>query len=153
MTEAERQAVTQALELQGDTMLSAIGAFGSAEQLHQFALNYNPNDGLLPCLAIAQHDACDAGTALYLYWQFSDLLFDPERRASSAHEAPEWNPAAVLDLIEKRFPSGFASSNIYFDPQEGWPLNVVQRRDLAQSGVRPEMLEPIGSLRLEQEWL
>ena len=154
MNDVERQHVRRALQLEGVECVHAIEAFRTPEQLHQFALNNNPNDGVLSMLAVVRHPNCDAGTATYVYWQFSTLLFEPESRELQQRKAAEWNASAVLDTIEQRFLKGsFTAAEIYCDPQADWQLNVIQRRNLIGAGVNPERLNPIGFRRVEREWL
>jgi hypothetical protein len=155
MDDAERDQVRRALELEdGAAMAAALDRFGGAEQLHQFLANYNVNDGLLPCLAIARHPRCDRGTATWLYFQFSDLLFHPEARADEGKKAPEWNADAVLSALESRFAtSDFASEEFEFDPVKWLSLNALQLRRLVDAGVPEKLLRLLGSRRIEPEWL
>lgn len=87
-----------------------------ADQLHRFSLRYNVNDGLTPLHAVIAHPHCDAGTALYLYWQFHELLADAQARADTAQEAQRWNADALLTAIEQRYPHGFGAHAIAYDP-------------------------------------
>ena len=154
MTEEQRLVVCHALELLHQECAHVIERFTSAEQLHQFALNYIPNDGTTPLLAVVQHALCDAGTATFIYWGFEDLLFDPDLRASTASKASEWNCDAVLTAIESRFDfADFATNDIYFNPAEEYQWNVIQRKQLVASGVKPDRMIAIGKKPIDRQWL
>ncbi|MCQ4166258.1 DUF4274 domain-containing protein [Tahibacter sp. P2K] len=105
-----------ALNLDYDAQAGAVAALYCAEQLHRFSLRYNVNDGFEPLHAVVAHPHCDAGTALYLYWQFHELLADAQARADTALEPPRWNADAVLTAIEQRYPHGFRHHAVAYDP-------------------------------------
>lgn len=155
MTEEQREQVRRALALgDGAEIATAIDAFTHGEQLHQFLANCNVNDGLLPCLAIARHPHCDRGTALWLYFQFADLIGDHESRAEQSANEPEWNADAVMSVLEERFAtSRFGSCELYFDPSEWLGGGEAYRRRLVARGLPEALLRPVGTRRVEREWL
>lgn len=110
--------VTAALDADYAAQAGAVAALASADQLHDFSRRYNVNDGLDPLQAVIAHPHCDAGTALYIYWQFHELLADAQARSDSARESPRWNAAALLGTIEQRYPHGFAQRGIAYDPAQ-----------------------------------
>lgn len=155
MTDAQREEVRRALSLEdGREIAAAIDTFTHAEQLHQFLANYDVNDGMLPCLAIARHARCDRGTAVWLYFQFADLIGDAEERARQRENEPEWNADAVMSALEDRFAtSRFASSEIHFDPSEWLGGGEEYLRRLVARGLREDLVRPVGTRRVEREWL
>lgn len=85
-------------------------------ELHFFSCNWNCDRGAMPIRLVIANPACDAGTALRLYW-----LNDPEyyQDYKSLAECPayerEW--LKILRAIERRFlKNQFATSLIPFDP-------------------------------------
>ena len=154
VTDEERIRVCEALELSHRECAQVVDSLTTAEQLHQFALNYNPNDGVIPLLAVVRHPRCDAGTATFIYWLFEDLLFDSSLRALTAIKPAEWNCDAVLVVIERRFDSGdLATTEIYFNALEECRCNVVQRNKLVTSGINPSRMTPIGTNLIKRQWL
>lgn len=105
-----------ALALEYDDQIRAVAAMSYADPLHHFSLRYNVNDGFTPLHAVIAHPHCDAGTALYLYWQFHELLADAQARADTAQEVHRWNADALLTAIEQRYSHGFGERAIVYDP-------------------------------------
>src|SRR5687767_13658437 len=95
--------VIEALGTDGPARHAAIASLSTAEQLHQFALNYNPNDDPVACAVVAEHPACNRGTALTLLWLFADILLAPGVTASG-------EAAIAVSRIRARLTAGrFAS--------------------------------------------
>jgi hypothetical protein len=154
VTSDEREQVRLALAKRGCQQGAAVRSLGSAIQLHQFVLNYNVNDGVLPVLAVAEHPACDAGTALFLFWQFEDLVFQAEARERSRARPPEWNAAAVLDELERRFNAcDFRTAELRFDPLVELGLSRTQRTKLLEAGLAESRLQAVGLTKVAREWL
>jgi len=107
--------VEQALDCEHDEASTLIAHVTSAAELDHFSRRYNPNDGLAPLHAVLRHPECDAGTALFIYWQFHELLDDPEARAGTQTEDARWNAHALLAEIEQRYPQGFRHRRIACD--------------------------------------
>ncbi|PPE72055.1 hypothetical protein C3942_20380 [Solimonas fluminis] len=146
MDEISRQRVKRALCLDGPEQLQAIESLSSSEQLHQFLLNYNINDGYLPVRAIVNHKACDKGSALYVYWQFP-----PELRITNETAEPDYDAAGLLNDIRRRLDAdSFGSAEYYYDPSA--EFTAVQLYKLRKSGNTAH-LESVGSRKLEREWL
>lgn len=93
-----------------------IAQFATARELDQFSRRYNANDSFEPLRCVLRHPECDAGTALFIYWQFHELLDDPEARAATQAEPECWNADALLTEIERRYPHGFRHRSIACDP-------------------------------------
>ena len=145
MTPDERARVRETLEMSGGDAAASLARFTSAEQLHQWLLHYNVNDGLLPCRALAEHPLCDRGTAHFLYWQFHELVLDPRERRRTTRKRPEWNVDALLTILEDRFSrNDVRSAELHFDPIAWLQLTEEQRQALVAEGIPPERLSPVG---------
>lgn len=145
MNEIEREQVKRALRLNGDAMVRGVERLTSSEQLHQFVLNYNVNDGYLPIRAVINHRACDKGTALYIYWQFA--ASSPAPKSAT----PKYDAAALLREIETRFQDGsYGTAEYHCDPTT--EFTAVQLRKLKLEG-RDAHLQSVGFKRIEREWL
>jgi len=111
-----RDPVEQALACGYDGMCAVIARFATAGELDRFGRCYNANDGFEPLRCVICHPECDAGTALFIYWQFHELLDDPTIRAAMEFEPVRWNAHALLAQIERRYPGGFRHHGIARDP-------------------------------------
>ncbi len=147
MDEASQQRVVAALNLQGDAQFAAIRRLTSAVEIHHFALNYNVNDSALPLLELVRNPKCDAGTALYLYWQcWPGFESSPARldvKAQFDFDSFREEIALKLDGC------GFASSLIHFDPAASF--SKTQLRRLQAEGFR--YLDGVDHERIERIWL
>lgn len=108
--------VEEALACEHDEADSAIARFTTAGELDHFSHRYNANDGFGPLRCVLSHPECDAGTALFIYWQFHELLDDPQARSATQTEPARWNAHALLAEIEQRYPHGFRHRRIACDP-------------------------------------
>ena len=108
--------VEEALTCEPDKINALIARFGTAGDLDHFSRRYNANDGFEPLRSVLRHPECDAGTALFIYWQFHEMLDDPESRAATRTEPTSWNADALLTEIEQRYPHGFRHRGITCDP-------------------------------------
>lgn len=108
--------VQQALECDHEELCARIAHFVRSDELDRFSRRYNANDGFEPLLRVVRHPRCDAGTALFIYWQFHELLADPSARAATAGEAARWNAHGLLAEIERRYPQDFRHRHIGHDP-------------------------------------
>lgn len=117
MSESDADArVERALACGYEDMCACIAGFTTAAELDRFSRRYNANDGIEPLRGVVCHAECDAGTALFIYWQFHELLDDPAARAATADEPLRWNAHALLTEIERRYPDGFCHHDIACDP-------------------------------------
>jgi hypothetical protein len=140
LSQEQRERVVRALEFDpdADDLVDLVGKLESAEELHQFVLNYNPNDGLLPLEAVVRHPNCDRGTSLLVYWNLADLVLDREPHRHKIR--PGWNGVALVELIEDRTSRKlYSTANIAFDPLEfmQWSQSRVSRLRLQQGGRLP----------------
>lgn len=104
-------------------------------EIHLFASNWNCDRGVFPLLQIARHRNCDAGTALWLYWENDPYFYLPFRALEDANNAEEGMILAMMRTIEQRITTeDFATSIIPFDPKpwiEGkydnatWAMHVI----------------------------
>ena len=85
-------------------------------ELHLFAIDWNWDDGVQSLPKLVKNDACDAGTALMLYW-----FTNPERYTTyqTIQDCPgdkraEWKLSRCIERKFKR--SEFGSRLIPFDP-------------------------------------
>lgn len=87
-------------------------------ELHAFASNWNCDRGVEPILEIVRHRACDAGTALWLYWGNDPYYYT---RYAAIGDVSDEDERVILDLlrtIEHRIAAqDFATSSVPFDPQ------------------------------------
>ncbi|AKV03295.1 hypothetical protein AKJ09_09958 [Labilithrix luteola] len=151
MTDDERLQVKRVLELRGSKMAEAVAELATAEQLHQWLLHYNVNDGFLPCLALVRHPACDRGTALMLYWRFSDCLMEPRDPEQTA-KAAAWDAHALLvELGDRLTRNDFASAEICFDPVSTLNLTTEAQKTFIYAGVPEGNLQAVGSRAVERE--
>ncbi len=146
MDDLARERVRRALFADGAERLAAIAALTGAEQVHQFALNYNVNDGLSPVRALLAHPACDHGTALCIFWLFEDAHDMPADPGLD----PEFDVLALLTALTSRLREArFASCDIHFDPTQG--LTRTQVHLLRKQGAG-EFLPAVGTRAIEREW-
>lgn len=83
----------------------------TAEEWHQFVLNYNYDDGNEPFEWLIQQKICDKGTALCLYWHLQPDLNSDQKNESD-------NDYTLIKEIEKRFLKGFYEAELFsFDPK------------------------------------
>lgn len=108
--------VEEAVACEHDEADALIARFATAGELDHFSHRYNSNDGLGPLRSVLRHPECDAGTALFIYWQFHELLDDPQARAATQAEPARWNVHALLAEIEQRYPHSFRHRRIACDP-------------------------------------
>lgn len=106
----------QALAAEHDEACPHIARFANAAELDHYSRRYNANDGLGPLHCVLRHPECDAGTALFIYWRFHELLHDPQARACTRDESARWNADALLTEIERRYPHDFRHRGITCDP-------------------------------------
>jgi Domain of unknown function (DUF4274) len=161
LTAEQRQRVMAVLEAhpRSEEVRRHLDALQAPEELHQFLLNYNSNDGVSPIRHIIRSDFCDKGTVLYAYWQFADWLWSPpERRRVNPDE--HWDVGGLVGEIEARILAGSdRDERIALDPRNylGWDRIAEYRyRKLREAGrlpFPPEMLEPTRGERVEPEWL
>ena len=147
MDHALQSEVSRALGATGDRQLEMIGSLQTAEQLHQFMLNYNINDGVDPVFAVLANPRCDVGTALYSYWLCWPGFDDLRPRGQPD---PAFDFDALRREIAQRLESdGFGSSHIFFDPAADF--SRVQLYKLRSLGAK--YLDPVGAERVERLWL
>ena len=144
MTEEETRAVSVALAATGAAQRAAISAFTTPAQLHQFALRSNVNDDPLICLAIVEHELCDHGTALFVFWRFEDIILFSDRAADAAR--PENQRAsqvvsAIRLILETRT---FHSAMFAYNATDDLQLNALQRRKLAALALPDRVLKCAG---------
>ena len=108
--------VEEALTSEPGKAAGLIARFATAVELDHFSRRYNANDGFEPLHCVLRHPECDAGTALFIYWQFHELLDDPEARDATRTEPACWNADALLTEIEQRYPHDFRHRGITCDP-------------------------------------
>lgn len=134
--------VEQVLALDVDALPGAIAALTSSAELHQFCLRFNVNDGFDPLYAVIAHPQCDAGTALYIYWQFHELLADEQARADMTGQDARWNPAPLLASIERRYPHAFAHQAIPCDPALALGLETAYVATIRERHPNSPLMQP-----------
>jgi hypothetical protein len=98
----------------------------SAEELHQFALCYNWDDGAERLESVINHPLCDQGTALLVFWVGEPWCFyAPADRPAAEHGSrPTYN---LLKLIEQKYLANeFKKQTIKVDPSKIDGLNYLK---------------------------
>ncbi|MBL9018921.1 MAG: DUF4274 domain-containing protein [Myxococcales bacterium] len=116
LTPEQEQRVEAALEVQTNTAKAsrAVRLLKTPEELDALVRRYNINDGCHYPLVYLRSPLCDAGTALYIYWQLEGLLFrPPESRRWS--DDPDFDWVGLIELIERRF-ARYPRRSVEFDP-------------------------------------
>ena len=136
----ERQRVIDALDFDPDAgnVVSLVARFRTSAEIHQFVLNYNSNDGLLPLRAIVEMPACDLGTALCIYWFLGDFVMD--RESYSDETDPDWDGVGLIEEVETRVKNGFyKNQGIRFVPLDylDWSPTKLKRMKLQYRGELP----------------
>lgn len=86
-------------------------------ELHAFVSNWNCDVGVEVLLEVAKHRACDAGTALWLYWENDPYFYSRYGTIEDAGSKEERVMFDCLLVIERRMASkDFATSLVPFDP-------------------------------------
>ena len=160
LTETQRKRIDLALSAPTrDEIVRSVNKLQTSIELHQFALNYNVNDGFRPLWAIIRNSNCDLGTAVYIYWQFANCLLPPVEIPPPESPNQEWDAKGLTQEIENRVQSGsYQCQTIAFDPRTslGWNSIVEYRLQRAkEEGVLSfpvEMLNPTPGQVVEQEW-
>src|SRR5262245_32561288 len=105
------------------------------------------------------HPLCDRGTALAVYWCFSEIVKSRKCESLSERESLE-NWGIGLDLveeIERRYLSGLYQSSLFrFNPLESWTLIGLIRVLKDNDSLLPfpvQMLIPTEGPKIEKEWL
>ena len=92
-------------------------------ELHQFALNYNWDDGWGYLDQVVSSPLCDQGTALLIFWLSEPTMFyQPER------ELEQWEVERhrLIKKIETKYlVEGFASRKIRVDPTDLFGMDYV----------------------------
>ena len=113
LTPESQRRVLNAIQFDPDAgdIVSLVELLESGEELHQFVLHYNCNDGLLPYHSIIQRPKCDLGTGLYIYWQLEDFVFGSDD--FDADDDPNWNGSGLVGEIENRWQTNFTLLNVF----------------------------------------
>jgi len=108
----------------------------SPDQVHEWVLLYNWDDGLDPIWPVVENDATEFATALLIYWRLDGPLFGQEPGANA--EASQLHA-----LVEKRLLNGdYAKSSLRYDPVVDNGLSSIQVAKLKRSGVPKSLVEP-----------
>lgn len=115
-------------------------------ELHLFATNWNcdADEGVQPLYKIATHANCDAGTALWLYWE-QDPYFAMAFR--TVKDADAWQELFVKlsRTIERRFiRNDFATAKIPFDPTP-WVTDKYDKSEWVAHKIPDVMYKPISA--------
>jgi hypothetical protein len=157
LSEDQRERVISALQAGpwSDSMARKLGELRSSEEIHQFALNYNINDGFNPIQFVIRSPSCDKGTALYAYWLFDEIILAPPGQREPEPDE-KWDAASLVKEIEERFTMGFyGNQEIAFDPRKelAWTEEEEHRFRAGEFGFSGEMLQATPGRALEREWL
>lgn len=87
-------------------------------ELHAFVSNWNCDRGVEPLLEVLKNRACDAGTALWLYWGNDPYFYTRYATIDDASDDEERVMFDFFRIIEHRMAcNDFATSRVPFDPQ------------------------------------
>lgn len=87
-------------------------------EIHCFTCHYNASYGMKPLLKMVKHPACDAGTALRLFWINDPVYYSQYATISECSYEDEKGALRMLRAIERRFrKADFKTKKIAFDPQ------------------------------------
>lgn len=87
-------------------------------ELHAFVSNWNCDRGVEPLLVVVKNRACDAGTALWLYWGNDPYFYSRYATIDDARGDEERVMFDFFRFIEHRMAcNDFATSRVPFDPQ------------------------------------
>jgi len=114
LSKEQKKRVLCALEKVPDD-LKQIRELESAEELHQFVLYYNWDDGIDALKKVNSHPKCDRGTALLIYWLSGPAVCE----YASRDECPDYYLDLydyVVDLEEKLLSNYYNTNQIYVDP-------------------------------------
>ncbi len=123
-----------------------------SEEVHAFAESWNWDFGKWPLEAILENPACEAATALLLYWLGCPEFFRQYANSQEV-EADDTGDVEAFDFlsdIEARYIAGeFRVGSIAFDPANpfGGPSFVGRYDDMRERFVRelpPVMYEDVG---------
>ena len=115
-------------------------------ELHHFACNFNWDCGTDELAAVIEHPACDAGTAMMIFWLGQPTHYYRRHRNGKLAEY-EYPTFEFLRRIEKRLLSDdFSHSAIACDPFDIMGQPVTRGSDLAR-----EVLDPRLFIKLEGE--
>lgn len=110
-------------------------------EIHCFTCNYNADAGLKPLVKLVKNHACDAGTALRLFWINDPVYYSQYETISECPNPEEQDGMRLLRAIRQRFKRrDFKSSKIYFDPTPWLHDDDV---DLEVLDLPEPMLSPI----------
>lgn len=112
-------------------------------ELHFFATKWNRGYGVKPLLVVAGHSACDAGTALWLYWENDPYFYLRFRDLQDAEDDEERTMLEMSRLIESRITAkDFSTYLVAFDPKH-WIDNKYANATWAVHKLPEEMSRSI----------
>lgn len=112
-------------------------------ELHMFASNWNCDRGPTPIQQIIKQPHCDAGTALWLYWDNDPYFYQAYRLLSDADDEETGAWLRISRNIERRFRRGdFATSRIPFDP-EPWVTDRYAESEWVAHKIPDVMYRPV----------
>ena len=79
ISDNQRRRIVHALERDDVSDLSPIEQLSSPQELHQFMMHYNWDDGDDAVIAVLDHPQCDFGTALLIYWLSGPIVCEATR--------------------------------------------------------------------------
>ena len=137
----------EALTLWDQQRASFLRECANPFELHLFAYGWNWDDGVGSIRKLIKNDACDAGTALMLYWT-SDPEFYLDCRTISDYEYDK-ETLKISRFIEGKFKrGGFTSHSIPFDPAP-WVTNKYD--NFAVRKIPEIMFTPIVTTRIRKK--
>jgi hypothetical protein len=127
----------------------------TSEELHDFAWNYNWDDGVKDLEWIIDNTLCDKGTALLIYWHMAPVYLLKYEDISEVSEYEQEDFLFMQKLEQKYLNEGFARSNIAFDPRNDEGTNWIEENEVyrdadVQKDVPREMLEATPGIELER---
>ena len=106
-------------------------------ELHQWVIEYNWDDGFAPIWPIVESEETEFATGLLIYWR----LGGPWLEESSSDVNDEAN--RLQRLVKEHLLSGFyRQGNLNYDPVTDEGLSKVQVYKLKKVGFPQQLLEP-----------
>ena len=122
--------------------LYALIASMSADELHEYVLAYNWDNGADAMLRVVERDDCDLGTALTVFWLADPTpLFDGEGQATGT-ESDDTRYRLLRYIHDRILGSGYSRKQIRVDPVGEFIPNRLQRVLLQRQGVPAVFLGP-----------
>jgi hypothetical protein len=125
----------------------AIGLMSSLE-LHHFACNFNWDCGVDELEAVIDHPACDAGTALMIYWLGQPATHYRMAARRKSPDQPDDVEKLLRKIEAKIVNNGFRSNAIACDPTNIMGRPMTRGSDRDREVVPAQMFDAIRGVEI-----